>query len=334
MAENYESLETQLGAPQLPRIWLKAFWGFDPENDGYLGFTRSSDRKRFLEQALPTDLVLIYGAGTKETEKTKRQQALGILQVSLEEIRDFDKLSPNALALKREQGWEDRWTHAVPVRKAWKVARKIGVKNVAPITYNADQARVIASRGELMLADEVQLVLRLPVVPVNVFGEPHHPEFDVSPANQIQLLDLFSPSRGVLPTFGKREFTTQDGDHFLYILKLECDPTTLLDKGQFDLYKKCIVKIGLSNEPNRRCDDHNGALPPASHLKYRLLVKSKAYPTGEAAKKAEDILKDALKLKCKSLGKEFFLGSEQELLSVFASTPGAGFLIQGGTQVS
>src|SRR5579872_3719339 len=44
------------------RVWLKAFWGFDPASDGYLGFTRPADRDRFITLWQPGDLVLIYGA--------------------------------------------------------------------------------------------------------------------------------------------------------------------------------------------------------------------------------------------------------------------------------
>lgn len=32
------------------RIWLKAFWGFDPAEDGYLGFTLASDRDRLIAE--------------------------------------------------------------------------------------------------------------------------------------------------------------------------------------------------------------------------------------------------------------------------------------------
>ena len=50
--------------PDTPRVWLKAFWGFDPKGEGYLRFTRPGDRGHFLAEARPGDLVLIYGALT------------------------------------------------------------------------------------------------------------------------------------------------------------------------------------------------------------------------------------------------------------------------------
>ena len=50
--------------PDTPRVWLKAFWGFDPKDEGYLRFTRPGDRGHFLAEARPGDLVLIYGALT------------------------------------------------------------------------------------------------------------------------------------------------------------------------------------------------------------------------------------------------------------------------------
>lgn len=316
---------------QLPRVWLKAFWGFDPPSEGYLGFTRPGDRVRFLEQARPTDLVLIYGADTKETELAQRKQALGFLQVSLDEIADVDKISPAALALKRERGWSDRWTHAVPVRRAWRINRRIGVRDVAPDTYTADRARVLASQGEMMLVHEAQRALSLPVSPVDVYGEP---PVSHSAKSEFQLLDECSPSRGIPPKFGKKEVVTVDGEHYLYMLKLECEASFLLDARQFDLHRKLIVKVGYSNDPIRRCEDHNSSLPPAGRIKYRLMLRSRAYATGQAAKEAEDAMKDALAERCQSLGNEFFLGTEADLQSVFGSAPGAGFAIHGGTSKS
>ena len=137
-----------------PRVWLKAFWGFDPSAEGYLGFTRSGDRDYFVSEALAGDLVLIYGANAPETDEADRRQALGFLEVDPIPILDRDRLSAEALGRKLKNGWQNRWTFAVPVRRAWKVNRKIEIKHLAPNTYTQGRARVIASRGELMSAEE------------------------------------------------------------------------------------------------------------------------------------------------------------------------------------
>jgi hypothetical protein len=154
-----------------PRIWLKAFWGFDPGNEGYLGFTRSGDRDRFLEEAQLGDLVLIYGADAPETDAEDRRQALGFLEIEPVPISDRERMSAEGLKRKIESGWAERWTFAVPVKRAWRVNRRIEVRHLAPITYTPARARVIASRGELMTPEESLNYLRLPVSPVDVFGQ-------------------------------------------------------------------------------------------------------------------------------------------------------------------
>src|SRR5690348_8369450 len=133
-----------------PRVWLKAFWGFDPANDGYLGFTRPADRNRIIQDAHKGDLVLIYGADAAETASENRRQALGFLEIDPIPISDRERLSPFGLQRKIENKWTDRWTNAVIVRRAWRINRRIEVRHIAPTTYQPSRARVIASRGELL----------------------------------------------------------------------------------------------------------------------------------------------------------------------------------------
>src|SRR5690606_22150972 len=102
----------------------------------------------------PGDLVLIYGADAPETALKDRRQALGFLEIEPTPIADRDRLSAEGLKRKIANGWVDRWTFAVPVRRAWQVTRRIEVKHLAPHTYLPARARVIASRGELMTPEE------------------------------------------------------------------------------------------------------------------------------------------------------------------------------------
>jgi hypothetical protein len=158
---------------------------------------------------------------------------------------------------KVESGWENRWTFAVPVRRAWRINRRIEVRHIAPHTYTHDRARVIASRGELLTEEEALNSLRLPVAPMNVFGEApvaaaEEPEF--------QLQSMFAPSRGISPAFGPRTSEYEDGEHYLYMLQLDGDIAALLGRAASAIESKILVKIGFSNAPTRRRDDHNAAL--------------------------------------------------------------------------
>jgi len=300
----------------MPRVWLKAFWGFDPGNEGYLGFTRPGDRDRFLEEALPGDLVLIYGADAPETDAEDRRQALGFLEIEPVPIVDRERISAEGLSRKIENGWADRWTFAVPVVRAWRVNRRIEVKHLAPITYTHARARVIASRGELMTPEEARNSLKLPVSPVNVFGqEPvtagDQPEFTLQSA--------FKPSRGINPAFGTRTGEYEDGEHFLYMLQFDGDIGAMLGRSAALINGKVLIKVGFSHDPTRRRDEHNAALPPAGRFRWKLRFKSMAFVDGQAAKEAEDAMKDQFARQFESLGGEFFLGNEADLASAFFS---------------
>ncbi|MBV5350459.1 hypothetical protein JZU71_04875, partial [bacterium] len=153
------------------RVWLRAFWGFAPEDEGYLGFTLERNRERFLEEYKDGDLVLIYGADEKYTRLEQRQQLLGFLEVEPRRIQDLERSSDNDQKWKRENGFENRWTHALPVKRAWRINRRIRARHMASETFTNHQAILIASRGELLTSAEAQAVLSLPVSPTDVFGE-------------------------------------------------------------------------------------------------------------------------------------------------------------------
>lgn len=53
---------------------------------------------------------MIYGASSKETEKSLRSYVLGFVEIEAKPIRDTDKSSEKGLRYKHENGWTDRWT--------------------------------------------------------------------------------------------------------------------------------------------------------------------------------------------------------------------------------
>ncbi|WGU41424.1 hypothetical protein [Phenylobacterium sp. NIBR 498073] len=311
------------------RVWLKAFWGFDPTQDGYLGFTRPGDRNRFIREHQPGDLVLIYGADTKETDAEDRRQALGFLECEPIPVTDRERCSQQGWDRKVAMGCGDRWTHAVPVRRAWRVERRIQVKHIAPDTYTSDRARVIASQGEILSADEALVALQLPVIPMDVFGEPPL-EVAAATAPEQTMNAAFSPSKGFTPSFGQRESNYVDGDTRLYMLVFAGEASALLGR---EVGTRVVVKVGLSNNPKQRCEDHNQTLPPAAATRWLLSLTSKPFPSGVDAKLAEDHLKARFADRFKSLGGEFFLGKADELESAFyeASRP-AAFFIKGASK--
>jgi T5orf172 domain len=292
-----------------PRVWITAFWGFSTEEEGYLGFTLDGNRAWFLDQWQESDLILIYGADAPTTAPEKRRQALGFLEIEPTLIRDTDRISPVGLKRKSDNGWEDKWCYAVPVIRAAAVQRRISINHIAPLTLTPNYARIIASRGALLTHSEAAVALSLPVSPVNVFGMP--------PVAEESLTSSFTPSRGIDPKFGEQSSHRLDGDHFLYALQFSGQPTQLLNRQPFQVGNKVIFKVGYSNDTDRRCADHNSALPPACNLRWSVAFKSRSFTDGASAKAAEDVLKARLAKTSESLGGEFFLCAKEELLSAF-----------------
>lgn len=311
---------------RVPDIWLRAFYGFDPANDGAIGWTKEPERNYILQAATPGDLFLIYGAESDETQSTNRRQVLGLLQIDLEPIDAVTRQSEDRQKLTAENGWEDKWIHAVPVRRAWRIDRRIEVRHVAPVTYIPEMARVMGRERARLTKGEVEQVLQLPVTEMSVWGEPPLPE--PGPPS-ITLGDALAPSRGITPSFGAFEGNRSDGAHKLYMLKFEGDTAALLGRHPRELVRKALVKVGYSNDPARRCSEVNAGIPPAASHRWTLWVQSADYPNGETAIAAEDTLKSEFDRSFESLGGEFFLGDEIALQVSFSSIEGtAAFTIK------
>ena len=58
------------GLPDTKSMWMRAFYGFGPEHDGYVGWTKEIARDRILREIRDGDLILIYGSGSAETGKS------------------------------------------------------------------------------------------------------------------------------------------------------------------------------------------------------------------------------------------------------------------------
>ncbi|MEA2885921.1 MAG: hypothetical protein QOD11_281 [Bradyrhizobium sp.] len=320
------SLIDQIEITSSRRVWLRAFWGFSPEDEGYLGFTKEGNRTRFLREYRDGDLVLIYGADEKHTRPDQRRQLLGFLEIEPVPITNAERSSEVDRRWREENGFLDRWTFALPVKRAWRINRRIEAYHFAPKTFEVHQPMLIASRGELLTPAETEAVLTLPVSPTNVFGET--PLLPKQVQLETTLQRLFEPSRGVTPSFGLRNFTVEDSQTSLYALGLEGDVAAFLGRERYEVVRKAVVKIGIAKDPQTRCDIHNTHLPPACAFRWTVMLKSRPFSGAAKAKEAEDQLKAILKDRFDSLGGEFFLVDENALQSEFGRVSPALFILR------
>lgn len=157
--------------PNLPNIWLRSFFGFNPEEDGYIGWSQESGRNHVIGKIAPGDLMMIYGAGSEHTDPSQKLRIVGFLQIDPQPIRDVDKASPKGMERKRRNGWEDKWTYALPVRRAWRVNSPARLDQIAFKTYKPEKGRSIAAWSPALEPEEIERAAGLRVTEVPVFGE-------------------------------------------------------------------------------------------------------------------------------------------------------------------
>lgn len=301
------------------RIWLRSFYGFNPEEDGYLGWTEEGPRNRMLNLIADGDLFMIYGAASDETAQQHRNQILGFLQVRASAMRDFEKASAAAMSEKKARGWQHKWTFAIPVERAWRVDERVMLETIAPKTYRPEAGRAIAAWSQSLLDEEIDLALKLRVTEVSVFGEP--PLLKAALKNS-RFVQAFQPSRAFPGSFGTRTSVYEDGPTLLYLARFEGDGFALLGQPKPLFDKTVLLKIGVSNDKDRRLSELNSGFPPACLGKWRFAVLSEAFDNRQAAEAAERAFKQNAETRLKSLGGEFFRGELASAEEIFAVIPG------------
>ena len=157
---------------QFPNIWLRSFFGFSPEEDGYIGWSKEANRQHVMDKIAPGDLMMIYGAGSGSTNPGDKLRILGFLQIEPTPIRDVDKATAKGLKRKHDNGWSDKWTYAMPVRRAWRVNTPARLDQIAFRTYQPEKGRAIAAWSPAMEPYEIEKAMSLNVTEVPVHGEP------------------------------------------------------------------------------------------------------------------------------------------------------------------
>lgn len=305
--------------PEGKQVRIRSFYGFGPEEDGYVGWTQESSRDAYLRKLNDGDLIMIYGASTAETEKSLRSYVLGFLEVKATPIRDYEKASKVGLDRKRDAGWADKWTYAIPVRRAWRAEEKMMISRIAFNSYRPEAGQALAVHGADLDPDEIAQALKIKVREVNVYGEPPVKDGE-SPV--MAFAEVFRPSRAFPGSFGERTSNYEDGKTFLYLAVYEGDGHALLGKKKSFGDKSVALKVGVTNALKRRCAELNAGIPPAATGRWALRVNSQPFPDKKSAEDVEAQFKQISSGRLESLGGEFFWGNLEEAESLCWSLPG------------
>ncbi|MDO8289944.1 MAG: GIY-YIG nuclease family protein [Parvibaculum sp.] len=298
--------------PQDRQIWLRAFYGFNPEDAGYLGFTHEPQRESVLKNMHDGDLVLIYGAVDDLTDTLLKRQALGFLEVTGEHCTDRERSAQSAINWKVDHGFIDRWTFGVKIRRAWRVKNRVHIKTIAPEAYKNKNRFERTTRALLLTPEERERALSHPVYQVNVYGEPQIPEVNL--ANGV-MGEMLKPSRGIVPAFGTRAATYEDGENILYLMTLEGGAEVLLGRTGPHV-GKILAKVGRSNNLRRRLGEINSGFPERAIFRWKLIAHQ-TFPDASTAHRYETELKALLHAQFTSQGGEFFTADQREINKEF-----------------
>lgn len=300
------------GNPINRQIWLRAFYGFNPEEAGYIGFTKSADRETMFGKMQDGDLVLIYGAVDDLTQTDLKSQALGFLEIELEHCEDRERMAQSAIDWKIENDFAERWTFGIKVRRAWRINNRVNIKMIAPNAYHNKNRFERTTRAMLLDAAEHRRALSHPVRQVNVFGEAPLADDDLGRGRMSTLL---KPSRGVPPKSGKRTSNYEDGENQLYLMMLSEKAGALLGgRSRYSGY--ALAKVGRSNDPKRRLKEVNCGFPESAAFRWELKCMQKF----ENAKRTHELEQELIAKfdgPFHSQGGEFFAGEQRKLVSEF-----------------
>ncbi|MFG1256297.1 GIY-YIG nuclease family protein [Xanthobacter flavus] len=286
-------------------VWLTSFWGFSPEEEGVLGFTKKPDLLRFMSLIKERQLVCIYGAASPETDSRLVHHLLGILDVERTPIDSFSKMSEAAIASSIKLGRDQKWRFAVPARRAWRTNHRLDVRYAFPRSYDPDNGRNISKFGKFLVPEEAKWLLEeVPFTETNVFGERA-----VSGSGDLKpkfMSEIFRPSRGIFGKFGERSFEIEDKPYSLYLAELTTGSE--LVAGREIPFKSGLFKIGISNNTALRLRTINISFPESSRIKWKLRRVAN-FKNREPAANAENAFKDLAisEYEAVSLGREFFI---------------------------
>jgi len=305
------------GLPNGRNMWIRAFYGFNPEEAGYVGWTMESGQARALRELKDGDLMMIYGASSGNTKKAMRSHVLGFVEIEARPSLDHEKASEVSQQAKKANGDGGKWTHGLPIRRAWRALDKMSIGRIAPDTYDKDAGQGIGVWGRALTSAEIETALKIKVTEINVFGE--EPVGD-SGLTDTPFRDEFFPSKAFPGSSGERTSTYADGETFLYLAKFNGDGAALLGRTEAFGSKSVALKIGVSNDPALRCDQLNAGIPPAAPGRWRIELQA-SFVDRKASETAEQIFKDKSG-KLESLGGEFFWGNSMDAVLLFSSIPG------------
>ncbi|WP_341485479.1 hypothetical protein [Thioclava sp. GXIMD4215] len=147
------------------QVWLRQFGHFEPEHQGYMGFSRPGRRASMLSRMEDGALVFIWGH-SREAAKDWQGRFMGVLQLR-KAVADADSVSTSHGKRLREDS-ANEFHEAIPAMRAWVAlpTGRVRMKLVLPDSWT--KARSIGQNSAQATQREISLFedLRIAEVPV------------------------------------------------------------------------------------------------------------------------------------------------------------------------
>lgn len=295
-----------------PQVFIKSFHGFTPENWGFLGFTETFARDKFVRESKPGALLIVAGT-SKAPDPSERLRVLGMQQQTHIHGTKWEFLAPEWHDEERNDSYRaGRWIHGLKAIRAWKIPQEYRpfVSDIFPHTHNGGKnGTAIGAYGMQLTFQEVQRFLGLPLFETDIYGGPSVEVLMPGPAAIV-----LKPSKPGPVSQSGYMVREAEGPKHLYMLRLDGDADTFLG---YSAAGRSIVKVGFSVSPQTRRDAHNRALPACAfqwHIQNSTYAeKRQPFPTSNHALAGEKAMKELLDRDGKSLGGEFFLADRNSI---------------------
>jgi hypothetical protein len=138
-------------------VYMTKTWGFGTPS-GPLQFSQAGWRDRARTMLRPSDLVVIVGTMTDDTDPDERGKILGLMEPSTEIVSSLDYALSHKPRHFNETG-NYRWPFGLELRNAWRfVEPRASLSDISTRRFSMDSVQGIVP----LLPDEVESVLALP----------------------------------------------------------------------------------------------------------------------------------------------------------------------------
>ena len=126
------------------RAWITAFWKWEPERWGCVGWTFAGSRKTITDLAPDPFPIVIYTTKTSPADIPNRARVMGVYELT-HQIGHRDQFS----APEAHGYYPERWQHALRATRAWEIPDRPPTDWLEPEIYDTPgMARTAGIHGK------------------------------------------------------------------------------------------------------------------------------------------------------------------------------------------